>query len=329
MTIAASTSRPRVVVLDDYQDAARQFGPWDRLSDRVELDPVPAHFDDLDALAQRIGDATVLVMMRERTTVGADLLDRLPQLGLIVTTGPSNAVLDVAAAVQRGITVCGTGGYVGPTTELTWALILAAVRHIPAEHHAIQQGGWQHTVGMELAGRRLGVVGLGRIGTAVARVGQAFDMEVVAWSQNLDPQMARDRGINPVSKEELFATSDVVSLHLVLSERTRGLVGAGDLAAMKPTAIFVNTSRGPLVDEPALIAALQAGTIAAAGLDVFSKEPLPVDHPLRHAPRTVLTPHIGYVTDGLYRLFFSEIIDDIEHWLGGHPVRVIGAPASA
>jgi phosphoglycerate dehydrogenase-like enzyme len=219
--------------------------------------------------------------------------------------------------------VCGTRGLPSPTAELTWALILALVRHVPAEDRALRRGGWQHTIGTELAGRTLGVIGLGRLGTRVAAIGRAFEMDVVAWSQNLSADTAANAGVRAVARDELLATADVVTIHLRLSERTRGLIGAAELAAMKPGAYLVNTSRGPIVDEAALLAALREGTIAGAGLDVYDTEPLPPDHPLRSAPSTVLTPHVGYVTTGTYAVFYGDAVEDIEAWLAGEPVRVL------
>ena len=314
-----------VAVLDDYQGVAAQLGDWAMLPARVELDAIDVHLADRTELAARLAGAEVVVAMRERTTIDDALLGLLPDLRLIVTTGPSNAVIDVAAANDRGITVCGTGGSLAPTSELTWALILALARHVPAEDRNIRGGGWQHTVGTDLAGRMLGLVGLGRIGKLVARAGVAFGMEVQAWSRNLDPEAARRRGVTPVERDVLFATSDVISIHMVLSERSRGLVGARELDLMKPTALLVNTSRGPIIDEIALVDALTRGTIGGAGLDVFDREPLPPEHPLRALPNTVLTPHIGYVTDGLYELFYREIVEDIGAWLAGEPIRVVEA----
>ncbi|HEY8526576.1 MAG TPA: D-2-hydroxyacid dehydrogenase family protein [Acidimicrobiales bacterium] len=312
----------RIAVLDDYQGVAAGVD-WSAVPAPVDVHAFRHHIDDPDELAAALRPFDVVVAMRERTPLDAALFARLPDLRLVVTTGPRNAVIDVGAAAARGVVVSGTGGYVTPTSELTWALILAVQRHVPAEDAAIRAGGWQHTIGRELAGRTLGLVGLGRIGALVAEVGRAFRMDVVAWSQNLTDERAAEVGVRRVAKDELFARSDVVSIHLVLSDRTRGLVGEAELAAMKPTAILVNTSRGPIVDEAALVRALHEGRIAGAGLDVFDREPLPADHPLRSAPRTVLTPHIGYVTDGLYEQFFREIVEDVAAFAAGAPIRVI------
>jgi phosphoglycerate dehydrogenase-like enzyme len=253
-------------------------------------------------------------------------VNRLPDLKLIVTTGMANAAIDLPAATAAGVTVCGTSGNVTSTAELTWGLIFAVLRHIPAEDARVRVGGWQHTIGTGLAGRTLGLVGLGHIGTLVAGAGRAFGMEVVAWSQNLTAERAATAGARAVSKTELFSTSDVVSVHYVLSGRSRGLIGADDLGRMKPTAVLINTSRGPIVDEAALVEVLRDGRIAGAGLDTFDTEPLPAGHPLRRLPNAVITPHLGYVTDDCYRIFFDHIVDDIRAWLAGRPVRVIAAP---
>ena len=310
----------QVVVLDDYQRRAADFAAWDSLGGPVEF---VHHHVVGDALVEILAAADVVVAMRERTPFGADLLERLPDLRLLVTTGAANASIDVAAAQRLGITVCGTRSLPGPAAELTWALILGLLRQLPAAEAGIRAGGWQNTIGFDLAGRTLGLVGLGRLGSRVARVGLAFEMEVLAWSQNLDPEAARAQGVTPVSQDELLARSDVVSLHLKLSDRTRGIIGAEQLRAMRPTAYLVNTSRGPLVDEDALLAALHGGWIAGAALDVYDEEPLPEDHPLRWAPRTLLTPHLGYVTEGGYRLFYGDAVDDIRAWLDGTSVRVV------
>lgn len=315
----------RIAVLDDYQGVARGYADWDRLGAEVTF--FDEHLGGPDAVVAALEPFDVVVANRERTAFDADVLARLPQLGLLVTTGPANAVIDVAAAQRHGITVSGTGGVESnwPTVEMTWALVHAVLRHVPDEDRNVREGGWQRTVGRDLHGGRLGVVGLGGIGKPVAAIGRAFGMDVVAWSRHLDPDDARAEGVTPVAKDELFATADVVSVHLKLGEGTRGLVGRDDLARMKPTAILVNTSRGPIVDEDALVEALRDGTIGGAGLDVFGTEPLPVDAPLRTAPRTVLTPHLGYVTDATYRVFFADAVEDIEAWAAGSPIREVPA----
>jgi phosphoglycerate dehydrogenase-like enzyme len=312
----------KIVVLDDYQRVAASFAAWEDLDAEVAF--VQEHLTG-DALVEVLRGATVVVAMRERTAFDAVLLQRLDALRLLVTTGAANASIDVAAAHEQGVTVCGTRGLASPAAELTWALILAVMRQVPESDAGLRSGGWQTTVGTELAGKTLGLVGLGRLGQRVARVGLAFEMEVLAWSQNLDADLALEHGVVPTSKENLLALSDVVSVHLKLSERTRGIIGAADLEQMKRSGYLVNTSRGPLVDEPALVQALTSGGIAGAGLDVYDQEPLPPDHALRSTPNTVLTPHTGYVTEGNYRIFYGDAVEDIAAWVAGDPVRVIAA----
>ena len=310
----------KIVVLDDYQQVASAHADWDSLEEDVTF--LDRHLEG-EELVAALEQAQVIVAMRERTPIGADLLAQLPGLRLIVTTGRRNASIDVAAARERGIPVCGTGGLASSTVEHTWALILSAVRHIPAEDRAMRDGGWQTTVGTGLAGRTLGVMGLGRLGSQVATIGKAFGMDVAAWSQNLDAEHAASLGVRPVSKDELMAGSDIVTIHLVSSARTHHIVGAAEIAAMRPTAFLVNTSRGPIVDTTAMLEALHAGRIAGAAIDVYDTEPLPADDPLRSAPRTVLTPHLGYVTNDGYDLFFREAVEDIAAWRAGVPMRVL------
>ncbi len=310
-----------MVVLDDYQQVAAELGPWDRLGPGLDLVCVPEHEGDEDALVRLLAGAPVVVAMRERTAFPRSLLARLPDLRLLVTTGGQNVAIDVAAARQLGVTVCGTGGLAAPTVEHTWALLLALARGLPAEERHLRAGGWQLGLGVDLEGATLGVVGLGRLGRRVAAVGQAFGMHVLAWSQNLDPELARSAGVDPVGKHELFARSDVVTLHLVLSDRTRGVVGEPELAAVRPHALLVNTSRGPLVDEAALVRALHEGRLGGAALDVYDVEPLPADSPLRTTPRLVLSPHLGYVTRGTYEVFFRDVVADVEAWRAGGPLR--------
>jgi phosphoglycerate dehydrogenase-like enzyme len=318
----------RVAVLDDYQDVARGFADWSVLPDDVEPVFFHDHLADPAEVAARLEPFEFVIAMRERTPFPAALFDRLPRLRLLVTTGMANASIDLAAAAAHGVTVCGTGSPASATPELTWALILGLARHLPAESASMASGGWQHTVGRDLAGGTLGLVGLGRLGTAVAAVGRAFGMRVTAWSQNLTPERAAAAGAEAVSKEELFAGADVVSVHYKLSDRSRGLVGAADLARMKPTAYLVNTSRGPLIDTPALLDALRRGAIAGAALDVYDVEPLPADDPLRSAPGVLLTPHIGYVTENTYRAFYTEAVEDVRAFAAGTPVRVLAAPGT-
>jgi phosphoglycerate dehydrogenase-like enzyme len=261
--------------------------------------------------------------MRERTPFPRALLEKLPRLRLLVTTGMRNASIDLAAARERGVVVCGTPGASGTTGELTWGLIHALFRQIPREDRLVREGKWQTTVGLGLAGKTLGILGLGTIGSQVARVGAAFNMDVIAWSQNLDAERAARAGAKRVERDELLARADVVTIHLVLSERTRGLIGERELARMKPTAFLVNTSRGPIVDERALAAALKKGTIAGAGIDVYDVEPIAPDHPLLCAPNTVLTPHLGYVTREGYSAYFRGAVEGIAAWRRGAPMRVL------
>ena len=315
----------RIAVLDDYQGVARQHADWDSLPAEVTFfhDALTGH----DELVSRLEPFDVVALMRERTPMPRELLAALPRLRLLVTTGMRNAAVDVEAAGELGITVCGTGGPDSPgfaaTAELTWGLVLSLVRDIPAEDRQVREGGWQRSVGVGLGGRTLGLVGLGNLGGQVAAIARTFGMRVLAWSPNLTAEAARTAGAERVDKAELFASADVISVHMVLSERSRGLVSADDLARMKPTAYLVNTSRGPIVDEQALRTALREGRIAGAGIDVFATEPLPQDHPWRSTPRTVLTPHLGYVTEETYATFYPETVEDIRAFLDGDPIRVI------
>ncbi len=311
----------RVVILDDYQNVSRTFADWSTLGAEVEVVTRPI-VDTADLVSVLTG-AEAVVAMRERTVFDADRLGRLPDLRLLVTTGAANASIDLDAARQHGVTVCGTEAPRTAAPELTWGLILAVLRHIPAEDARMRAGGWQETVGGDLAGSRLGVIGLGRLGSQVARIGQAFGMDVVAWSENLTAERAAEVGAQAVSKAELLATSDVVTIHYKLGERSRGLIGVTGIAAMKDTAILINTSRAGLADTDALVSALEAGRIRGAGIDVYDSEPLPVDHPLRRTPRTVLTPHLGYVTEGTYRIFYPQALEDIAAWMAGEPIRVL------
>ena len=314
-----------VVVLDDFQDVALSVADWSPLAGRADVVRHTDHLDDADALAARLADADVVVAMRERTPFPAALLARLPRLRLLVTTGMANASIDLPAAAAQGVVVCGTAGGSAATAELAWALVLAVARDVVADDRAVRAGRWQDHLGIELAGSTLGLLGLGRIGAAMARYAHAFDMEVLAWSQNLTAERAAEHGARLVDKAGLFAGSDVVSVHLRLSDRTRGLVGPAELRLLGPGGRLVNTSRGPIVDEAALLAALSAGTIAGAALDVFDVEPLPVDSPLRSAPRTVLTPHVGYVSRQSYAAMYGQAVADVVAWLDGDPVRVLSA----
>ena len=313
----------RVAILDDYQNVAMGLADWKSLPAGTEVVAFHDHLHELDAVAKRLADFDVVVAMRERTAFPRGLLEKLPKLRLLVTTGMRNASIDVKAAAEGGITVCGTSGLPYPTAELTWGLVLALFRRIAVEDRATRDGKWQTTLGLGLNGKTLGVIGLGTLGSRVARYGKAFEMEVLAWSQNLTAERAAEVGATLVGKDELLRRSDVVSIHLVLSDRSRGLVGARELGLMKRTAYLVNTSRGPIVDEAALIRALQDGTIAGAGLDVFEPEPLPLDHPFRKLPNTVITPHLGYVTEETYRVFFGHALEDVQAFLRGAPLRVL------
>ncbi len=313
----------KVALLDDFQDVGRTLGPWQRLGEAVAVTTFTEAIKGVDELARALEPFEVIVAMRERTAFPRELIARLPKLRLIVTTGTSNAAIDRDALRDHGITLCGTTIGLAATLQLAWALLLAVSRHVVAEDRAIREGRWQHTIGPELDGRTLGLVGLGRIGSAMVPIARAFGMDVIAWSEHLTDVRAREAGAVRADKRELFERADFVSIHYRLSDRSRGLVSTAELAAMKPTAYLVNTSRGPIVDTDALLAALREGRIAGAGLDVYDEEPLPADHPLRSAPRTVLTPHIGYVSIGTYESWWEQIVEDVEGFLAGTPIRVI------
>ena len=320
----------RIALLDDHQRVAHRFAPFDRLPADCEVrvfdrpfDAPAASGDGPDPVAEALRGFDVVCCMRERTPFDAARLARLPDLKLLVTTGARNASIDVAAARDRGVVVCGTRSPGHAASELAWALVLGLQRHLVAEDASMRAGGWQTTVGRDCHGLTLGLLGLGRHGANVARFGRAFGMRCIAWSTNLEPARCAELGVEHVSREALFAEADVLSIHLVMGRRNRGLVGADELAAMKPDALLINTSRGAIVDETALVAALEAGAIGGAGLDVYAEEPLPVDHPLRSAPRTLLTSHVGFVTEQTYRTFHGETLEAIEAWLAGAPVRVI------
>jgi phosphoglycerate dehydrogenase-like enzyme len=308
----------KVAILDDYQNVALTMADWSRVESKAEVTVFTDHVSDPDAVVARLQPFDVLCVMRERTPLPRQILERLPRLKMIASTGPGNASIDQQAVRERNIHLTNTGYRSTPTIELTWALILAVMRNLVGEASSVRAGGWQTSVGQELSGKVLGVLGLGRIGSEIARIGAAFGMDVIAWSQNLTPERAQVASATPVSKEELFARSDVVSIHLVLSERTRGLVSGAEIAAMKPTAWLVNTSRGPIVDEEALISALRSQSIAGAALDVFDTEPLPAGHALRTLPNVLATPHIGYVAEDLYRTFYGDAAVSIEKWLDTH-----------
>jgi phosphoglycerate dehydrogenase-like enzyme len=313
----------RLAILDDYQKVALAMADWDSLRSQVEIQTFHDTLSSEDAVAERLRDFEIVVAMRERTAFRRPLLERLPKLKLLVTTGMVNASIDVKAAAERGIVVSGTGALPHPTAELTWGLILALVRSIPREDAAMRAGGWQTTMGIGLHGKVLGILGLGRLGSQVAAIGKAFQMEVIAWSENLTAERANSLGVQRVDRGELFRRADFLTIHTILSKRTRGLVGPGDLAAMKPTAYLINTSRGPIVDERALLATLESRRIAGAALDVYDQEPLPADHALRRLENVVLTPHLGYVTAENYRVFYGDAVENVRAFLAGNPIRVI------
>ena len=316
----------KIALLDDYQGVALDCADWSAVQAKAEITVFSDTITDLDALAARLAPFEILGIMRERTPFRESLLARLPALKLLITTGMNNASIDMAAAAARGVVVCGTRGIEGSAAELTWALLMALARHIPEEANNLRAGGepWQRTVGSDLAGKTLGIIGLGRLGSLVARYGLAFGMNVVGWTRSDAAGRAGKLGIgHAASLDELLSTADMVTLHLRLNGETRGIIGARELRLMKPGALLVNTSRGPLVEEAALVAALSSGALGGAALDVFDREPLPAGHPLRTLPNVVATPHIGYVTEGTYRLYFEEAVGDIVAWLDGAPVRVL------
>ncbi|WP_019056474.1 D-2-hydroxyacid dehydrogenase family protein [Streptomyces prunicolor] len=313
----------RCVVLDDYQNVATELADWSPIEDTVEVVSLREHLDDETELAAALATADIVVTLRERVPFPASLLARLPRLKLLVASGMRNTVIDHAAAKAHGVTVCGTASSSTPPVELTWALLLGLARGIVEESNSLRDGGpWQRTVGCDLHGRTLGLLGLGKIGSRVAQVGLAFGMRVTAWSQHLTKERADEVGVQlAASKEELLADSDFVSVHLALGDRTRGLLGPAELALLKPTAYLINTSRAAIVDQDALLTALHEGRIAGAGLDVFDTEPLPADHPLRTAPRLLATPHLGYVSHANYTTYYGQTVENIQAYLAGSPVR--------
>ena len=315
----------RIAVIDDYNDAAAGLECWRRLPEGTDVTFFGDHLADPAALTERLAGFDAVVCMRERTAFPEAVLAALPGLKLLVTTGLGNAAIDVESAVRHGVTVCGTRMAPYAAAELTWALILELARRAGAQDTALRAGVWQAGIGTGLHGATLGVIGLGRLGRHVAAVGAAFGMDVLGWSPHLTEERAAEAGVRAVGKRELFAGSDVVTVHMKLAPATTGLIGAEDLRAMRPGGYFVNTSRGPLVDEAALVTALTEGWIAGAGLDVFDTEPLPADHSLRSTPNTVLTPHIGYVTADNFALCYADAVEAVNAYLAGTPVRVIGA----
>ena len=315
--MSSNEERVRIAVLDDYQNVALSLADWSVLDARATVAIFNDHLADSDAVVKRLQPFDIVCVMRERTPMTRAIIERLPKLRMIASTGSRNASIDLKAAEERDVQVVHTGYTSAPTIELTWALILASARNLVAENASLRSGGWQHSVGDDMAGRTLGLLGLGNVGAAVARIGNAFGMKVIAWSQNLTTERAVEAGATLVSKDELFQEADVVSIHLVLSGRTRGLVGAAELALMKPTARLINTSRGPIVMEADLVAALKDKKIAGAAIDVFDQEPLPLDHPLRVLPNLLATPHIGYVSRSLYERFYRDTVVNIARWLDG------------
>ena len=313
----------KLAILDDYQRVALSITDWSVVEDRLTITAFDQHLGDLDAVAEALLDFDVIVIMRERTPFPSALLKRLPKLKLLVTTGMRNLAIDMVAAREQGIDVCGTQMLGYPAAEHTWALILALVKQIPLENESMHQGGWQAGFSSGLRNNTLGILGLGKLGAQVAQVALAFGMNVQAWSENLTPERCKACGVTWVERDTLLSTSDIVSIHLVLSERTRGLIGPKELALMKPSAYLVNTSRGPIVGEDALVDALQRGTIAGAGLDVYAVEPLPTSHPLRAARNAVLTGHTGYVMRENYAQGYGQAVENILAWLSGTPKRLL------
>jgi phosphoglycerate dehydrogenase-like enzyme len=308
----------KIAILDDYQNVALESADWSELRDRADIAVFQNHLADPDAVIERLLPFDIACVMRERTPLPRNVIERLPNLKLIASTGPVNASIDVAAAGDHGIAVVHTGYRPDPTIEFTWALILASARNIVTESNSVRSGGWQQTVGTDLRGRTLGVLGLGRIGAQVARVGSAFGMNLIAWSQNMTPEAAKAAGAVLVSKDQLFEQADILTIHLVLSSRTRGLVGAAELARMKPTAKLINASRGPIVEAQALISVLKNKQIAGAAIDVFDVEPLPPNHPFRALDNILATPHVAYVSQGVYKTFYEDTIANIRKWLDTH-----------
>jgi phosphoglycerate dehydrogenase-like enzyme len=314
----------KIAILDDYQNVARTMADWSILDGRAAITVFNDHLADADAVVARLQPFEIVCVMRERTPMTRDIIERLPNLRLIASTATVNASIDLAAAAERGVQLVHTGYSSAPTVELTWALILADARHLVVETTAVRGGGWQQSVGEDLNGRTLGLLGLGNIGSAVARIGKAFGMNLIAWSQNLTAERAAAVDAVLVPKEKLFQQADVITIHLVLSRRTRGLVGAPELRLMKRTARLVNTSRGPIVDEAALVDVLRKGEIAGAAIDVFDQEPLPSNHPFRQLPNVLATPHIGYVSRGLYQRFYQDTVENIREWLDAKAASTSG-----
>ena len=314
----------RCAILDDYQNVALSYADWSKLAGDVEVKVFNQPFKNKEEVRRALQGFQIIAMMRERTAFLRDTIEALPDLKLLITTGAGNKSIDLAAAAERGVTVAGTGTFGNPTTGIAFGLILELTRRIGFENARMKAGApWQVTVGHDIEGMTLGIIGLGKLGRRMANVAKAFGMKVIAWSPNLTPEKCKEAGVDYASKEDLLRNADIVTIHVQLGDRSRGLLGAKDLALMKPTAYLINTSRGPIVDEKALIAALTDGRIGGAGLDVFDVEPLPVDHPFRKMDNVVLTPHLGYVATQNYRAYFGGVVDDIRAFLDGKPVRVL------
>jgi phosphoglycerate dehydrogenase-like enzyme len=318
-------TRLRCAILDDYQNVALKLADWEPLADRVETVVFNKPFASTQDAITTLRDFDIVCAMRERTPFSRDVFEALPKLKLLITSGMRNAAIDLDAAKARGVVVCGTAMVGSPTAGLTIGLMLELTRRIGFENARMKAGEpWQVTLGEDVEGKTLGIVGLGKLGSQVAAIARALGMKTIAWSTNLTPEACEKAGVTYSTKEELFATADIITIHLVLSDRSRGLVGRDDLARMKPTAYLINTARGPIVDEAALLEVLQAGNIAGAGLDTYSVEPLPLDSPLRTLDNVVITPHLGYVTAENYRRIYREMIEGIEGWLKGGPVKTLG-----
>lgn len=316
----------RCAILDDYQNVALQFADWSRCATDVDVTVFNRSLGDNADVANALADFQIVCLMRERTPFPREVIEQLPNLRLLVTTGKRNVVIDMAAAKDKNVLVCGTDSAAHPTAELVFAHMLEFAREVGFENARLKAGAaWQSAVGRDLSGKTLGLIGLGRLGTRVANIAKAFGMNVVAWSQNLTPAKCQEVGVTYASKEQLLEQSDFISIHVVLSKRTQGLIGAGDLARMKGSAFLINTSRGPIVDEAALVDALRENRIAGAGVDVFDQEPLPLDHPFRSLARAQITPHLGYVTEDNYRLNYEQTVENICAFLAGHPMRVIAS----
>ena len=315
----------KCAILDDYQNVALKLADWSPLKGKADITVFSEHLGEASNVVRALKDFDIICAMRERTPFRRETVEALPQLKLLLTSGLRNASFDMEALKEKGVVVCGTGGFGNPTAALAIGLMLELTRKIGLENARLKAGAtWQVTLGQDVEGRTLGVVGLGRLGSRVATIAKALGMKVNAWSQNLTKEKCDEAGVGYLPKEELMATSDVITIHVILSKRTRGLITRDDLARMKPTAYLINTARGPIVDEEALADLLKRKKIAGAGLDTYSVEPLPLDHPFRKLDNVVLTPHLGYVTEEAYRKYYGDMVEDILAWMDGKPLRVIG-----